>query len=199
MGDSPVIAAFVSGLGLAFSSGLNAYLPLLALALADRFSGTVELEGRWSALSSVWTIVGLLVILPVELIGDKIPRFDHINDVIHTPIRPITGAICMAAVASQADGYNTVVAFAVGLGAAGTTHALKARARPALTGATAGIGNPIISMVEDVAVVVTSVVATLLPYGVIAVLPLAAWFLWRSLRSLRSPSGRLSFLYRGRR
>jgi hypothetical protein len=197
--DGVVIAAFLSGMGLAASSGLNAYLPLLILALADRFSGIVDLEGRWSLLSSSWTIIGLLVILPLELIGDKIPRFDHINDRIHTMVRPIAGGICMAAVASQANGYNTIAALVVGLCIAGAVHRYKFRVRPAITKATAGIGNPIMSMVEDAAVVVTSVAASLLPFGVIVILPLAAWFVWKSSASLQSPAGRLGFLYRGRR
>jgi len=194
-----MIAAVLSGTGLAASSGLNAYLPLLILALADRFSGVVELNGRWSSLSSPWIIVGLLIILPVELVGDKIPRIDHVNNKIHSVIRPIIGGICMAAVASQDNGYNVVLAFAVGLVVAGAVHWFKFKVRPAITRATAGIGNPILSMVEDVAVVLTSLSAALLPFAVVAILPMSAWIVWRSSESLQSPSGRLSFLYRGRR
>jgi hypothetical protein len=105
----------------------------------------------------------------------------------------------MAAVASQDNGYNVVLAFAVGLVVAGAVHRLKFKVRPAITRATAGIGNPILSMVEDVAVVLTSLSAALLPFAVVAILPLSAWIVWRSSESLQSPSGRLSFLYRGRR
>lgn len=194
-----MIAVLLSGTGLAASSGLNAYLPLLILALTDQFSDIVDLDGRWSAISSPWFIIGLLVILPIELIGDKIPRFDHINDLVHTVIRPMAGGICMAAVASQDDGYNTAVGFVLGVAIAFAVHQLKMRTRPAVTKATAGIGNPLMSMVEDAAVVVTSLSAALLPIAIILVLPLSSWFVWASARSLRSSSGRLGFLYRGRR
>lgn len=194
-----MIAALLSGTGLAASSGLNAYLPLLILALTDQFSDIVDLDGRWSAISSPWFIIGLLVILPIELIGDKIPRFDHINDLVHTVIRPMAGSICMAAVASQDDGYNTAVGFVLGVAIAFAVHQLKMRIRPAITKATAGIGNPLMSMVEDAAVVVTSLFAALLPIAITLVLPLFSWFVWASARSLRSSSGRLGFLYRGRR
>lgn len=198
-GDRLVIAVLLSGTGLAASSGLNAYLPLLILALTDQFSDIIDLDGRWSAISSPWFIIGLLVILPLELIGDKIPRFDHINDLIHTLVRPVAGGVCMAAAASQDNGYNTAVAVVVGVAIAFAVHMVKMRVRPAITGATSGIGNPIMSLVEDAAVVFTSLFAALLPIAIILVLPLSSWFVWASARSLRSSSGRLGFLYRRRR
>lgn len=198
VGVRSLVPAFLAGTGLAASSGLNAYLPLLILALADRFSGIVDPHSGWTWISSTWIIIGLLVILPIELIGDKIPRFDHVNDIIHTAIRPLIGGICMAAVASQDNGYNTIVAFTIGLAIAAAIHFFKFRMRPAITRATAGIGNPIMSIVEDIAVIATSVVAVLLPLGVMAVLPIASWLVLKSFLSLRSPSGRMSFLYRGR-
>lgn len=197
--DCPLLASLLTGTGLSASCGLNAYLPLLILALADRFSSLIDLDGRWTALSSPWMILALLVILPVELIGDKIPKFDHINDILHTVIRPIAGGTLMAAIASRDDAVNGVVAFALGVAIAGLVHAFKFRTRIAVTAATAGIGNPIVSIVEDVAAALASIVAVVLPYGIVLVLPLAGLLVWKTWASLQSPSGRLSFLYRGRR
>ncbi len=193
-----MVAAFLTGTGLASSSGLNAYLPLLILALVDRSSNIIDLNGGWAAISSTWAIIGLMIILPLELVGDKIPRFDHLNDLAHSAIRPLAGAVCMAAVAGQAGGYKPALGFALGLVFAAAVHLFKMRARPSITRATAGIGNPIQSTIEDTAVVAVSLAAVFLPWSIIPVVPLAGALIWRSSRSLQSSSGRVRFLYRGR-
>lgn len=193
-----MVAAFLTGTGLASSSGLNAYLPLLILALVDRSSNIIDLNGGWAAISSTWAIIGLMIILPLELVGDKIPRFDHPNDLAHSAIRPLAGAVCMAAVAGQAGGYNPALGFALGLVIAAAVHLFKMRPRPSITRATAGIGNPIQSTIEDTAVVAVSLAAVFLPWSIIPLVPLAGALIWRSSRSLQSSSGRVRFLYRGR-
>ena len=74
--------ALLTGLGLAAPAGLNAYIPLLVLALAARFSTAVTLASPFDVLSSTWAIVILLVLLTVELVVDKVPGLD--NSVRHT-------------------------------------------------------------------------------------------------------------------
>ena len=72
-----------SAFGLSTSAGLNAYIPMLVLALLARFTGLVELGDPWSALTSWWIIGLLAVLLTVDVLADKIPAIDTINDVIH--------------------------------------------------------------------------------------------------------------------
>src|SRR5690606_31971376 len=98
--------------------------------------------GRFDTISSNAGIVVILLVLGVELIGDKIPRIDRMNDLLHTVIRPAMGALCFAAVASESGELNTWVAAVLGLAIAGAVHLWKMRSRPALTKATSGIGNP---------------------------------------------------------
>lgn len=174
-----MLAYVLSGLGLSASSGLNAYLPLLILALADRFSAIIELRYPFDVLSSRWVILALLLILPLELILDKIPRVDTVSDRVHMGIRISAGAIAMMAITGQSDGFHPLLGAGMGAVAAGVAHVAKARARPAITRATAGIANPFVSMVEDFAVVIVSVTASLLPYGVVLALPIFAIGLWR--------------------
>ena len=73
-----VLAAF----GLSSSAGLNAYLPLLVVALTARYSDLITLKAPWNALESPWTIGVLLVLLLVEFFADKLPAVNHANDVI---------------------------------------------------------------------------------------------------------------------
>ena len=70
-----------SAFGLSASAGLNAYIPLLVIALTARFTNLINLNSPWDALAS-WWIIGLLVVLSlVEFLVDKFPVVNHINDI----------------------------------------------------------------------------------------------------------------------
>lgn len=87
----------LSAFGLSASAGLNAYIPLLIVALLARFTNLIHLSEPWNALTS-WWVIGLLVVLSlVEFFADKIPAVNHANDLIQTFIRPVAGAILFAA------------------------------------------------------------------------------------------------------
>ncbi len=57
--------ALLTSLGLAAPAGLNAYLPLLILALADRFSNPITLNAPYDLLGSSWGILIITVLLTV--------------------------------------------------------------------------------------------------------------------------------------
>jgi hypothetical protein len=184
--------AFLTGLGLAAPAGLNAYLPLLIVALADRFTGLIELDRPFDFLSSPWGIALLLLLVSIEIVVDKIPGVDHLNDLIQSIIRPAAGAYLMMASNSDGGSLNPVVAMLVGLFAAGGVHAAKASVRPAVTVTTGGIGNPLVSMVEDGVAALTSIVALLVPLLIplfIAVFALVVLWGVRTLRRFAARGG----------
>lgn len=168
-----VIHAFLNlstAFGLSASAGLNAYIPLLTIALVDRLTnGLIDLQGPWVWLSSWWTIGVLAVLLVIEVLADKIPAVDTINDVIQTVVRPAAGAILFAAT-TNAIHLHPVVAAICGVIIAGGVHAVKAGGRPAVTATTGGIGNPIISTIEDIVSTITSIVSVVAPYLVLVLL-----------------------------
>jgi hypothetical protein len=84
-------------IGLSTSAGLNAYLPLLVVALVARCTDLVRLNEPWDVLTSGWVIALLAVLLLIEMTVDKIPGVDTINDGIQTVGRPLAGAILFAA------------------------------------------------------------------------------------------------------
>lgn len=175
----------LTGLGLAAPSGLNAYLPLLILALADRFSDDVTLDRPYDFLSSTWGIVVILALLTVEVVVDKVPGFDHANDLVQSAVRPAAGAISMMAVTHDQSSLNPVIAMIIGLGLAGSVHAGKALSRPVITVSTGGLGNPVISVVEDAVAVVTAVVAIVFPILALFLLAIFALFLAWAYRRIR--------------
>jgi hypothetical protein len=75
---------------------------------------------------------------------------------------------------------NPVVAMVLGLGVAGGVHAVKTISRPAVTVSTGGMGNPIVSMIEDGVAVLASILAILLPILAVITFVLLAFFVYWS-------------------
>jgi hypothetical protein len=175
-----------SAFGLSSAAGLNAYLPLLIVALTARFTNLVHLNEPWDILTSWWVIGVLAVLLVIEMTVDKIPAADTVNDVIHTLIRPVAGAILFAANSGAIGEVNPVLAMVAGLLVAGGVHAVKATARPVVTATTAGTGNWLVSIIEDVISLVTSILAILVPIVLVFLLVIfilaAAWW-WHKRRA----------------
>lgn len=167
----------LTGTGLAVAAGLNAYVPLLILGLAGRFLPFVELPENWSWLSNEWVLVILGVLLVIEIVADKIPVVDSINDWIQTIVRPAAGGIAFgtgsasatAVVQDPASFFTTSawVPVAIGVLLALGTHVTKMAARPVMNAATVGAAAPIVSTAEDLGSVILSLLAILLPVLVI--------------------------------
>lgn len=160
------ISGLSAAFGLSGSAGLNAYIPLLVVALAARFplsDPLVKLQAPYDLLSSWWAIGLIAVLLVVEIVADKIPAVDSVNDGIQTFVRPAAGAILFAGSAHVITDIHPILSLAAGLLLAGGVHATKAAARPMVTVSTAGVGNPIVSTLEDIVAVVVSVLAVVLP------------------------------------
>jgi hypothetical protein len=172
--------------GLAAATGLNAYLPLLIVGLLARYTGLIALKAPWSALTHPVVLILLAVFLAIEFTVDKIPAVDSVNDVIQTLFRPAAGAILFAASGNVISDISPVLAMVCGLFIAGSVHAAKAAARPAVTAGTLGTGNPIVSLAEDAVSGTTTVVAIVAP-ALLAALALLVlfWFLRRRQKRAR--------------
>jgi hypothetical protein len=178
-----------TSLGLSVSAGLNAYLPLLVVALTARlFPDLITLNEPWNILTSWWVIGALVVLLFIEMTVDKIPAVDSINDMIQTFVRPVAGAILFAASSNVIADIHPVLAMICGLILAGGVHAAKATVRPLVTGASAGTLNPAVSLTEDIISLATSLLAILVPILILLLLLLALLFglLWYRRRKTRA-------------
>jgi hypothetical protein len=186
-----IFSSLLEGLGLAVAAGLNAWIPLLLLGLGARFlpDGWVELSPSLQFLATDWCLILLGVLLTVEVLADKIPVVDHVNDVIHTLIRPAAGALLFIA-ATGAIALDPRVAGVLGFLAAGAVHGFKMAARPVVTAATGGTGNPVVSFVEDVVSFFTALAALLMPLLVLAIVVGGPILLYRTLVRLRRKKSR---------
>lgn len=185
----------LTGLGLSASAGLNAWIPLLAVGLLARFTPVLTLPSGWEWLSNEWVLGIITVLLVVELVADKVPMLDSANDVLQTVIRPSSGGLVFGAgvsaetltVSDPAAMFNdhAWVPIAVGVVVALVVHLIKAGVRVALNSVSLGLSAPLLSVTEDAASVVMSLVAILLPVLVVVFLIGLIWGAWRLLRRIR--------------
>jgi hypothetical protein len=180
------IVSALGGIGAAFglstSAGLNAYIPLLVVALAARFpldSPLLKLAQPYDMLGSWWVIAVVAVLLVIEMLVDKIPAVDTVNDVIQTFIRPAAGAVLFAANANVITDINPALAVVAGVLLAGSVHATKGAVRPVVTATTAGTGNWLVSIVEDVIAFFASLMALFVPLLIGFISLVALFFIGR--------------------
>lgn len=187
--------AALTGMGLSAAAGLNAYIPFLVVALIARFTDHITLPQSYSWIESWWAIGAGAVLLLTEVVLDKVPAVDSVNDAVQTFIRPSMGGLIFAAT-SAAEGLdrstwmteNPWIGVVLGIITSGLVHTGKTVARPAINAGTLGFGAPVASTVEDGASVGLSLVAVFIPVLVVVALIALAWlliWLWLKVRRWR--------------
>ena len=185
--------AALTGMGLSAAAGLNAYIPFLVVALIARFTDYITLPVGYEWMESSWAIGIGAALLLAEVILDKIPAVDTINDTIQTFIRPSMGGLIFAATtaAAKLDSStwmqdNPWVSVVLGVLISGLVHTGKMAARPVINVGTVGTGAPVVSTVEDIGSLGLSLIALIAPVLVVLALALLAWLLiWMWLRVRR--------------
>jgi len=193
----------MTGLGLATSAGLNAYIPLLSLGLLARFTNLIALPHSWSWLANGWVMAIVALLLLIEIVADKIPALDSVNDLVQTVVRPTSGGIVFgsgtaaqtAAVTDPGEFARTGqwVPVAIGVVTALVVHLTKTAVRPAANAVTVGAAAPVLSTIEDIASVGLVFIAILIPVLVLVVVILLVWgavAVLRRRRRHRNPASR---------
>ena len=192
----------MTGFGLATAAGLNAYIPMLLMGLLARFTSLISLPHGWTWLENGWVMTIVAVLLAVEIVADKVPALDSVNDAVQTFVRPASGGIVFgsgtaaqtAAVSDPAEFARTGqwVPVAIGVVTALVVHLTKTAVRPAANVATAGVAAPVLSTIEDFTSVSLSFIAIVIPALVVVVMVALAcgafWLLRRRRRKKRATS-----------
>ena len=174
-------SSICSAFGLSGAAGLNAYIPLLTIAIMQN-RHVITLAKPYDVMGEWWVIALLVVLLIVEIVADKIPGVDHVNDMIHTAIRPTAGALIFASQMGQVTWVHPSVWIVLGLIMAGGIHTGKSVSRPIVNVGTAGLGAPVVSVIEDLISVTLSIVAILLPILAVILLVLFGWIVIKLFR-----------------
>ena len=181
--------AALTGAGLSAAAGLNAYIPYLVVALLARFTDVITLPSGFSWVESTPSIVIASILLVGEIIVDKIPALDSVNDALGTIVRPASGAVVFAGTAAAANLDNSPwmtqhpwVGLIGGAIVAGIFHTGKAAARPVANVGTGGFAAPVLSTAEDATSILLSLAAVFAPILALVLLAVVAWVMWRLWR-----------------
>jgi hypothetical protein len=196
------VFAALTGSGLAAAAGLNAWIPFLLVAVLARVTDLIVLPSAYSWVDSGWAIAVGAVMLLVEVVLDKVPVVDHLNDLVSTAIRPTIGGLISSATFSAQNLDNSQwmrdnpwAGALIGVVVAGITHATKSAARPVVNLSTAGFGAPVVSTLEDILSVVLSLLAIFAPVVLAVVFLLMVWggvAIWRRWAARRQRRERLT-------
>ena len=182
--DVTLFTNLLGAIGLGSASGLNAWIPLLGLGIAQRV-GAVTLTEPFDRLGSNTALALLALVFLVDLIGDKIAVIDHVLHAVGTVVAPVSGAIVFAAQDNLLSQSHPWAAALVGVVLGESVQLARGAVRPAVTAGTAGVGNPVVSAVEDAVAAVMTVLAIVVPVLAFLLLVALVVVLWRRVRRWR--------------
>jgi hypothetical protein len=133
-----------------WASGVNAYLVVLVLGIADRIGDVSSIP---DSLGRTDVLVAAAVLYAVEFVADKIPYIDSTWDAISTVIRPTIGTAIALLVSGDASTAEQAAYGALGGGTALASHLVKAGGRLAINASPEPVSNIAASLGEDAAVV----------------------------------------------
>ena len=67
------------------------------MGLLARYTDAIDLPNGWQWLSNGWVLAILALLLAVEMVADKVPVVDHVNDIVQTVVRPTAGGLAFGA------------------------------------------------------------------------------------------------------
>lgn len=184
MSAETMISIFL-GIGLAASVGFRVFLPLFVLSLATYFQ-VWDLNDQWEWIGSIPALITLGVATVVEIFAYFIPYVDNLLDSIALPLAALAGTAVMVATVSELDPVITwSLAIIAGGGTAAAIKGASATGRLTSTATTAGIGNPIISLIETTTALLMSVVSVIAPVIASILVILLLIFIFTIYRKLR--------------
>jgi len=180
-----LLVQIATGISLAACAGLRVFLPLLVVGAAGRLD-YLPLSSSFEWLESTPALIVFGVAVIVELLADKVPVVDSFLDIAQTAVKPIAGTILAASVITELSPLQTVaIGIVLGGSAAGAVHLLKANTRVVALATTGGVGNPVVSVVEDAGALIGSVGAILVPVIMLVLLLVMAWLTVLAFRRFR--------------
>jgi hypothetical protein len=185
--DALSAAAF--GVVLAATAGLRAFLPVFSASLMAWMTD-LPLPDNLAWLERPQTVVIFGVATLLEILGDKIPIVDHALDSIQVLTKPVLAALAATPFIYQlAPEQSVAIGILLGAPLALGVHSAKATARLGSTATTAGVGNPLLSIAEDVAAVAAIILGFLAPLLALALVAMTIFFIARLALRVRRRKG----------
>ncbi len=180
--NAELITAVAIGIGLAASAGFRVFVPMLVAAIAAK-TGILPLNESFMWLSSWPSIAILGTATIVEILAYYIPVVDNLLDTIATPLAVVAGTLLLTSVLPiDSELMKWITGAAVGGGSAAVVQSGSALTRLTSTKLTAGVGNPVVATVENVAAAGTSILSLVIPFFILAIFLLLIILIFTSLR-----------------
>lgn len=145
-----LLAAGILGVALAASCGMRTFLPLFVVGVVGRLTGWVDIGDDFDWVTSTPALVAFGTGAVLEMAGDKIPWIDNFLNAIQTPARTLAGALIYASVAVDMPLWVlAILALILGGGTALAVHTARMGLRLGSTAVTGGSANPVLSLLED--------------------------------------------------
>ncbi len=177
--------ALCVGVSLAAACGFRVFVPMLVMALGVRLGG-LEIDENLAWLGSDTAIACLGAATLAEVLAYYIPVVDNLLDTIAGPAALVAGAVVTGGMLGDLpDWLQWGTGIVAGAGAAGTVQLGTTALRAAGTATTAGVGNPVISTMENIFATIGSVLAVLLPILAVVGSVLIIFIVLFSLRKIR--------------
>jgi hypothetical protein len=178
---------YALALSLSSAVGLRPFLTL-AICAWMMYAGQIHPSDRFLWLGSSGAAAVLTGLALLEFAADKIPLVDHAMHVVHLATKPLAALLIVGSV-SPSDGPDWVTGTAMAAGALNALgiHAAAAGTRVASTATTLGLGNPVVSVIEDGLAILGIVLAFTLPFVALIVGIAAVVVAIRSFSASREP------------
>ena len=147
---------FTSG----WASGINPYLVVLLTGVTGRLTDVSVPD----ALTRNDVLIAAAVLTLIDFVVDKTAYLDSAWDTINTAIRPVAGAAIALLISGDATNLQQAVLATAGGSTALVSHLTKTGTRVAVNTSPEPVSNIIVSLLEDVAVFVVTILAFIAPW-----------------------------------
>ena len=178
-----ILLSLSLGLGLAAACGFRVFIPPLMMGVGSRLD-LYSLEGSFVWVDDTWAIAIFTVATLLEIGGYFIPWIDNLLDTVATPAAIIGGIfVTSASLEGELDpSAQWTLSVIAGGSVSGVIQLGTVATRVVSTGATGGLANPVISLIEAVA----SILCILISLFLVAITPIVIFFLiWKSIRYIK--------------
>lgn len=165
-----IMNALFLGIGLSASCGFRVFIPLLVAAVAGHYNLVPfigNFSGNFSWLNSWPAIIAFASASVLEVLAYYIPLVDNALDAIASPLAVIAGALLTTSVLPvDNELYRWILGIIVGGSSAGIVQSGTVLTRVFSSKATLTTGNPVVSTIENVAAIGSSVLSFIIPLAI---------------------------------
>ena len=178
-----VLVEFLLAISLSAASGFRVFVPFLIMSGAAVL-GHVDLPSQFDWVETPQALGLFSIALILEMIGYSIPWFDHILDIVATPIAILAGTLLTGSIAPDMEPLvKWTLAIAAGGGTAGLTKLLSNLVRGGSTAISGGLTNPIYALIEVGIAIAISLLAIVTPVAAgVIVMGLIGFAIYRGVR-----------------